>query len=139
MKKREEKVKNTAKTDNHMVYNCHYRIVWCTKYRLKLLVDGADEELKRIVEEVACENSASVEEVEVMPDYIHVLLECNPHRVGKIIRTMKGRSSRVLREKYSFIKSRTPSLWTRSYFVATTGGASLDIVKKYIENQKRRV
>lgn len=128
----------SLQTANHITYDCHYHIVWCTKYRLNLLKNGADERLKEIVHQVAQEFDANIEELEVMEDHIHILLSCYPHILNKIVRTMKGRSSRMLREEFSFVKSRTPSLWTRSYFVATTGGAQLSTIKKYIENQKLR-
>lgn len=125
-------------TANHITYDCHYHIVWCTKYRLELLKDGVDDRLKEIVHQVAQEFDASIEELEVMDDHIHVLMSCYPHIVHKVVRTMKGRSSRVLREEFSSVKSRTPSLWTRSYFIATTGGAQLSVIKQYVENQKLR-
>lgn len=125
-------------TVNHITYDCHYHIVWCTKYRLDLLKDGADERLKEIIHQVAQEFDASVEELEVMEDHVHLLLSCYPHVTHKIVRMMKGRSSRVLREEFSFVKSRTPSLWTRSYFIATTGGAQLNTIKQYVQDQKLR-
>lgn len=122
----------------NIVFDCHYHVVWCTKYRLPLLKDGADEELKEIASKVADEMNATVEEMEVMPDHVHILLQCHPDHVCKIVRAMKGRSSRLLRQQFPFIKSRTPSLWTRSYFIATAGGAPLSIIKKYVQNQKKR-
>lgn len=122
----------------NIVFDCHYHVVWCTKYRLPLLQDGADEELKKIVSDVASVVDATVEEVEVMPDHIHILLQCHPDHVCKIVRATKGRSSRIPRQKFSFIKSRTPSLWTRSYFIATAGGATLSAIKKYVQSQKKR-
>ena len=127
-----------TKTVNHVTYDCHYHIVWCTKYRLDLLKDGADDRLKNIIHDVVEEFNASVEELEVMDDHVHLLLSCYPHIAHKIVRTMKGRSSKLLREEFDFINSRTPSLWTRSYFIATTGGAQLSTIKKYIENQELR-
>lgn len=125
-------------TANHITYDCHYHVVWCTKYRLDLLKDGADERLKEIIYQVVQEFDSIVEEVEVMEYHVHLILSCYPHITHKIIRTMKGRSSRILREEFSFIKSRTPSLWTRSYFISTTGGAQLSTIKQYVQNQKLR-
>lgn len=127
-----------TKSANHITYDCHYHVVWCTKYRLDLLKDGADDRLKEIILDVAREKNATVEEIEVMPDHVHIVLECYPHIVGKVIRDMKGRSSRLLRQEFSHVKTRTPSLWTRSYFIATAGGAPLSVIKKYVENQKLR-
>lgn len=122
----------------NIVFDCHYHVVWCTKYRLPLLKDGADERLKEIVTDVALEMGADIDEVEVRLDHIHILLTCHPDYVCKIARAMKGRSSRLLRKEFPFVKSRTPSLWTRSYFVATSGEAPLSAIKKYISNQKKR-
>ena len=125
-------------TINHITYDCHYHIAWCTKYKLDLLKDGADDRLKEIIYQVAQEFDAVIEELEVMEDHVHMILSCYPHITHKIVRIMKGRSSRVLREEFSFVKSRTPSLWTRRYFIATTGGDQLSIIKQYIENQELR-
>lgn len=126
------------KTENHITYDCHYHVVWCTKYKLDLLKDGADDRLKEVIHQVAQEFDAIVEKIEIMDDYVHLLLDCYPHAADKIIKTMKGRSSRILKNEYPFIKSRTPSLWTRRYFIATTGGSQLENIKGYIKNQKRR-
>ena len=125
-------------TINHITYDCHYHIAWCTKYKLDLLKDGADDCLKEIIYQVAQEFDAVIEELEVMDDHVHMILSCYPHITHKIVRIMKGRSSRVLREEFSFINSRTPSLWTRRYFIATTGDDQLSIIKQYIENQELR-
>ena len=126
------------KTENHITYDCHYHVVWGTKYKLDLLKDGADDRLKEVIHQVAQEFDAIVEKIEIMDDYVHLLLDCYPHAADKIIKTMKGRSSRILKNEYPFIKSRTPSLWTRRYFIATTGGSQLENIKGYIKNQKRR-
>ena len=67
--------------------------------------------------------------------YSLVLLSSYTH---KIVRIMNGRSSILLREEFSFVDSRVPSLWTRSYFIATTGGAQLSTIKEYVQNQKLR-
>ena len=128
----------TVKTTNNVTYDCHYHVAWCTKYKLELLKDGADDRLKEIIYDVAQEFDAVIEELEIMPDHVHLLLSCYPHITHKIVRTIKGRSSRLLREEYDWVKSRTPSLWTRRYFISTTGGVQLSTIKKYIKSQKKR-
>lgn len=129
----------SLQTANHITYDCHYHIVWCTKYRLGLLKDGSDERLKEIIYQVAQEFDASVEELEVMEDHVHVVLSCYPHIAHKIVRTIKGRSSRLLREEFSFIKSRTPSLWTMKYCILTNNGADVSsIIQQYVESQELR-
>jgi putative transposase len=112
-------------------------VVWCPKYRRKVLVGAIEERLKQIIAEVCAEHQAEIEELEVMPDHVHLLVNVDPqfgiHRLMKLI---KGRSSRFLRQEFPVLKRKLPSLWTNSYFVSTTGGAPLSIIKQYIEQQK---
>jgi putative transposase len=86
---------------------------------------------------VAQEFRVDIIEMEIMPEYVHLLLEVEAqlgiHRVVKLI---KGRSSGVLRSEFPSLKSRLPTLWTNSYFVATVGEAPLSNIKQYIEDQK---
>ena len=73
-----------------------------------------------------------------MPEHVHLLVEVDPqYGIHRLVRAIKGRSSRLLRQEYPWLKSRLPTLWTNSYFVSTVGGAPLEVVKQYIENQKR--
>ena len=120
-----------------MVYSCKYHVVWCPKYRRKVLVNGVDKRLKVILHEVAKERQAEIIELEVMPDHVHVLVEVDPQfGIHRLVRYMKGRSSHHLRQEFVWLRSRLPTLWTNSYFVATVGGAPLSVIKQYIENQK---
>jgi len=112
-------------------------VVWCPKYRLPVLVNGVDIRLKEILREVVGETTGEILELEVMPDHVHVLVDIDPqYGICKLVRYMKGRSSRYLRQEFAWLKSRLPTLWTNSYFVATVGGAPLSVVKQYIQNQK---
>ncbi len=125
------------KSNNNVVYSCKYRVVWCPKYRRKVLVDGVDTRLKEIAHEVANEMLFDILEMEVMPDHVHVLLEVNPQLgIHKAVKRIKGRSSHALRIEFPWLKRRLPTLWTNSYFVSTVGGAPLSAIKQYIENQK---
>ena len=125
------------KSNHNVVYSCKYHVVWCPKYRRSVLVRGVDERLKILIHDVASERRAEVIELEVMPDHVHLLCEVDPQfGIHKFIKQVKGRSSRVLREEFPWLKSRLPSLWTNSYFVSTVGGAPLAVIKQYIENQK---
>ena len=120
------------------MYSCQYHVVWCPKYRRRVLVQGVDERLKRILHEVATERRAEIIEMEVMPDHVHLLVSVDPQfGLHRLVRLMKGRSSRLLRQEFPWLRSRLPSLWTKSYFVATVGGAPLAAIKQYIEKQKR--
>lgn len=125
------------KSNNNITYSCKYHIVWCPKYRRKVLINGVDIRLKEILNEVCAEFKAELIELEVMPEHVHILVECDPQfGIAKLIRYMKGRSSRLLRQEFPWLKSRLPTLWTNSYFISTVGGAPIAVVKQYIENQK---
>lgn len=84
--------------------------------------------------EVARERQAEIIEMEVMPDHVHLDPQFGIHR---LVRLMKRRSSRILRQEFPWLRSRLPTFWTNSYFVATVGGAPLAVIKQYIEQQKR--
>lgn len=125
------------KRNRKVVYSCRYHVVWCPKYRRKVLVSGVDERLKQIIRQTAAELQAEVIELEVMPDHVHLLCEVDPQfGIHRLARHLKGRSSRLLRQEFAWLRSRLPTLWTNSYFVATVGGAPLAVIKQYIENQK---
>ena len=126
-----------CKTNNNVVYSCKYHVVWCPKYRRKVLVDGVDERLKEIARAVAEEMRFEIIEMEVMPDHVRMLVEVDPQLgIHKAVKRVKGRSSHDLREEFPWLRSRLPSLWTNSYFVSTVGGAPLAIMRQYIESQK---
>lgn len=104
-----------------------------------MLIDGVDSRLKDIIQSVATEFEAEILELEVMPDHVHLLVEVDPQfGIHRLIKLMKGRSSRLIRSEFAWIKSRLPTLWTNSYFVSTIGGAPLEVVKQYIEQQKHK-
>ena len=125
------------KSNSNVVYSCKYHVVWCPKYRRKVLVDGVDVRLKSLVQEVCAERDFSLIEIEVMPDHVHLLIEVDPQfGIHKAVKLIKGTTSRILRQEFPWLRSRLPSLWTNSYFVSTVGGARLSTIKKYIENQK---
>lgn len=121
------------------VVNINYHIIWCPKYRRSVLVDGIDERLKEILKYSAEEIGCSIQSMEVMPDHIHIFLKGIPTiPVHLIVKTLKGKSSKILREEFPALKKRLPCLWTRSYYCETIGCASEEAVRKYIENQKLR-
>ncbi|WP_394895218.1 IS200/IS605 family transposase [Bifidobacterium longum] len=146
--RRTDKVKH----NNNVTYRCHYHVVWCPKYRRKVItsldptlhnppIEGdpgpVDERLKQIIRDVCDETGSELLELETMPDHVHLLVDCDPqYGINRLIRLIKGRTSRYLRREFPSLKRRIPTLWTNSYFVATVGGAPLTIVKQYIENQR---
>ena len=122
---------------HNIVYACTYHVVWCPKYRRKVLQGGIDDRLNAILREVATERQAEVIGLEVMPDHVHLLVGCDPQfGIHRLMRLIKGRSSRLLRQEFPSLRTRLPTLWTNSDCVATCGGAPLAIIKQYIEQQK---
>jgi putative transposase len=125
------------KTNNNVMYSCKYHVVWCPKYRRRVLVEGVDKRLKELIGDIANKYQAEVIEIEIMPDHVHLLIEVDPqYGIHRLIRQIKGQTSRILRQEFSWLRSRLPTLWTNSYFVSTVGGAPLAIIKQYIEQQK---
>lgn len=126
------------KSNNNVTYSCKYHVVWCPKYRRPVLIRGVDVRLKAIIHDVISESTAELLELEVMPEHVHLLVEVDPqYGIHRLVRSIKGRSSRLLRQEFPWLKSRLSTLWTNAYFVSTVGGAPLEVVKQYIENQKR--
>lgn len=120
-----------------MVYSSKYHVVWTPKYRRSVLVEGVDERLKVILADVCTETGSDLLALEVMPDHVHLLVEVAPQLgIHKFVKLAKGRSSRILRQEFPWLKSRLPTLWTNSYFVSTVGGAPLSAIKQFVENQK---
>lgn len=125
------------KSNNNVVYSCKYHVVWCPKYRRKVLKNGIDMRLKELIQETCVEINADIIEMEIMPDHVHLLLEVDPqYGIHKAVKLIKGKTSRILRQEFPELRSRLPTLWTNSYFVSTVGEAPLAIIKQYIENQK---
>ena len=124
------------KSNKHIVYSNKYYVVWCPKYRRSVLVDEVASRLREIILDVADETVSEVLEIEIMPDHVHLLCEVDPQfGIHRFIKLVKGRSSRLLRSEFPHLKSRLPTLWSHSYFLSTVGGAPLEIIKQYIENQ----
>ena len=125
------------KSNRNIIYSCKYHIVWCSKYRRKVLVGEVEKRLKEIVMQVANKLNVEILEMETDKDHIHILADIDPSfGVMKFIKTVKGRSSRILRDEFTFLKTRLPTLWTNSCFISSVGGAPLEVIKQYIENQQ---
>lgn len=125
------------KSNKNVVYSCKYHVVWCPKYRRKVLTGDIESRLKELIKIAVSDANAEIIEMEIMPDHVHLLVEVVPqYGINKLVRHIKGFSSHVLRQEFPSLKSRLPTLWTNSYFVSTVGGAPLSAIKQYIENQK---
>ncbi len=129
--------KITYKTNRNVSYSCKYHVVFCPKYRRQVLGEQIAKRLEQIIREVCSEHESEVLSLDIQPDYVHLLVECDPQfGIHRLVRYIKGRSSRYLRQEFPSLKRRLPTLWTNSYFVSTVGGAPLAVIRQYIENQK---
>ena len=119
------------------VYCCRYHIIFCPKYRRKVLTEPIAERFKEVVLSMQEEQNFYVLEMEVMPDHVHLLLDIDPTiGVNMVVSRIKGKTSNVLNREFPELRRKLPTLWTRSKFIATVGSVSLDVVKQYIEDQK---
>lgn len=129
---------NRYKYNSHCVFNIGYHIIWCPKYRRKVLVNGVDNRLKELLLEKAKSINVDIVEMEVMPDHVHLFVKTPPSlAVHFVVNQLKGYTSHQLRNEAQWLKSRLPTLWSRSYYCESVGHISEDTVKKYIEDQKK--
>jgi REP-associated tyrosine transposase len=116
----------------------NYHLIWCPKRRRRVLVNAVQVRLDGLIREVAAELDCTVLALEIMPDHLHLFLSAPPTLApNQIVRRIKGRSSRVLRQEFPHLL-RLPSLWTRSYFVSTAGHVSRQTIQRYIAEQRTR-
>lgn len=119
----------------HAVHAVKYHFVWAPKRRRKVLKGAVAKRLHQIIEEVAAENEWRIVSLAIQPDHVHLFVQADTrHAPYQIVRAFKGRSSRLLRQEHKHLL-RLPSLWTRSFFVSTTGKVSEETVRCYIEEQ----
>lgn len=124
---------------NKAIYNIGYHIIWCPKYRRKVLVDQIEVRLKELLIEISSAINCHIETMEVMPDHVHIFIKCSPvHSPHYVVQQLKGKSSHILREEFPHLKTRLPTLWTRSYYCESVGHISAATTKKYIEEQKAK-
>ncbi|GAA1501097.1 IS200/IS605 family transposase [Dactylosporangium maewongense] len=98
-----------------------------------------EERLEQLIRGVVEEKGAWLVALEVMPDHVHLLVKVDPQfGVHKLVKAVKARTLRVLRDEFPSLRSRLPTLWTNSYFVASTGGAPLAAVRAYVGQRKDR-
>lgn len=121
------------------VFSLKYHFVWCSKYRRKVLEGVVADDLQALLYEKAAQIDAVIEALEIMPDHVHVFVSADPTAAPQFLANQfKGYTSRLLREKHPHLKSRLPSLWSRSYYVGSVGHVSEETVRRYIEAQRRR-
>ena len=121
------------------VFSLKYHAVWCPKYRRPVLMDPVDARLRELIFEVAQRREMTIHALDVRPDHVHLFVETDPRWApAEVVGKFKAVSSRVLRQEFPALRSRLPTLWSRSYYIATVGTVSEATIRRYIEAQKGR-
>jgi putative transposase len=121
------------------VSNLNYHLVWCPKYRIPVLVEEVATDLDGLVRQKAAELEVEVKHLVVKPDHVHLFVKAPPEiSPAKLAHQFKGYTSRVLRGRYGHLRSRMPSLWSRSYYVGAAGHVSDKTIANYIAAQETR-
>jgi len=121
------------------VHFMNYHFVWTPKYRRKVIVGNIEERLKALLKEKCKQLGIEILSLQTMPDHTHIFLRADPTIApNRIIAALKGYSSRILRIEFPELRTKLPTLWSRSYFVSTHGHVSNKTIEKYIEEQKTK-
>lgn len=123
------------------VYCIEYHIVWCVKYRRKILTENIEGKLIEILNKISEDNNFNILEINGDLDHIHLLIECSPqHYIPDMIKALKGVSARLLLKEFPNIKNKLwgGHLWNPSYFIATVSKNTEEQIKKYIQSQKEK-
>ena len=124
------------------VYSIQYHIVWCVKYRHKIITEQIENRLIEILSKIADDNGFQILEYNTDKNHIHLLVNCSPqHYIPDMIKALKGVSARLLMKEFGEELKRKlwgGHLWNPSYFVATVSENTEEQIRKYIQNQKRK-
>ena len=129
-------------TGRGYVYSIQYHLVWCVKYRHKVLSGDIDERLKELLYKIALDNKFAIKEIETDLDHVHLLIECSPqHYIPDMLKALKGVSARLLMKEFGVVLKKKlwgGRLWSPSYFVATVSENTESQIREYIQNQKTK-
>ena len=128
-------------SNNHSVFLLHYHLVMCIKYRRKVIDNSISNRLKEIFVDIAPNYGAELLEWNHDIDHVHLLFKAKPNtEISKLLNAYKSASSRRIKNEFPSIRKYLwkEYFWSKSYCLVTTGGAPLEVVKQYIENQGKR-
>jgi putative transposase len=123
------------------VYSIQYHIVWCVKYRHKILDNIRENKLKEILNKIAEDNQFTIVLINGDLDHIHLLIECSPqHYIPDIMKALKGVSARLMMKQYPQLRRKLwgGHMWNPSYFVATVSENTEEQIINYINSQKEK-
>lgn len=133
-------VKENVIHERGYIYNFHYHLVWTTKYRREIFITPElVADMLRILQTMARDNEITVEQAEVMPDHVHMLLSFKPkYAPANIVKVLKGGSARSWFVAHPETKKLLwgGHLWSPSYYMGTLGNMSKETVANYIQNQR---
>lgn len=135
---------NTMELDNnnHSVFLMYYHLVFVIKYRREVITDKISNRLKEIFEYIAPNYNIALQEWNHDKDHVHILFKAQPNsELSKFINAYKSASSRLIKKDYPIIRKCLwkEYFWSRSFCLLTTGGAPIEIVKRYIESQGEKI
>ena len=123
----------------HTKHRLKYHLVWIPKYRKRVLRGKLVTRLRELLHEACDVNGWEIEELKVMTDHVHILIQIKPNKsVSKVLQILKGGTSRVIREEFPELKEFLwgDSLWADGYFAETVGIAQEEMIKRYIQEQR---
>ena len=123
------------------VYAIQYHIVWCVKYRKKIITKAIEARLSEILNDLAHDNGFSISEFYTDKDHVHILVECSPqHYIPDMLKAMKGVSARLIMKSFPELREQLwgGHLWNPSYFVATVSENTETQIREYIQKQKEK-
>jgi len=129
----------TYRKGSHTTYDLKYHIIWCTKYRYRILVGDVANRVRELIREVCKTNYVDIISGSMSPEHIHLLVSVPPNlSLSKVMQYVKGKSSRKIMMEFAHIRKRYwgQHIWGRGYFVVTVGNVNEQEIQEYIENQE---
>ena len=129
------------RNNNHSVFTIHFHLILVVKYRKKVINDEISERLKGIFRSIEGNFNIALEEWNHDIDHVYILFRSEPNsNISKFINAYKSASSRLIKKEYPSIRSRLykEAFWSQSFCLISTGEASIETIKKYIESQGER-
>ena len=132
-------IKKNYRVSGGIVYSCQYHVLFCSKWRRKVLAGQVAEHLRTLIEEKQEEFGYRLLGIDVTLDHVHLLLEIPPDEsVSSVVKRIKGHTSHILRGTYPELRSRIPTLWTRVSLISTMGNVALNDIETFLDEQRRR-
>ena len=129
---------NRWKTSKTAIFNISYHLIWCPKYRRKVLVGDIKDRLIFLINEKAKDLELEIVDLNIQSDHVHLFVRSKPiHPPHFIVGQLKGYTSRILRKEFNKLRSRIPTLWTRSYYIDSVGKLNEYTIRKYIQQQDK--